>query len=562
MDMVGKPGVRRITLMTSAQVGKSTFIENVVGYFAHLDPCPMLHVTPRIEDVKTFSRERLAPMIRDTPVLRKLFKSPRTRDSGNTLGNKQFPGGYIAMVGANAPAGLASRPIRVVFADEVDRFERSAGTEGDPINLAVKRTTTFWNRVIIFASTPGDKLTSRVEPEFLRGDQRHRWAKCPHCGEHQILKWAHVHWDDNDPDTAHYVCEHNGCVLDDHDRVKAVRDGEWRAEKEFNGNVSFHLNQLSSPFAPLSDGVRDFLDAKDDPESLKTWVNTFLGETWEDKGKRLEWSYLKKNKEDYEVQENIPEDITLFTLAVDVQDDRFEIERVGWCDDYKSRSLSYHVIYGDLSTSEPWVKLRDYMEETLIHPLFGELAYRSAVIDSGGHYTTSVYKFCDIMPRCAAIKGVSGFGKPFVGRPMKNTIGDHRVFPLGVDTIKETVVARLKVDDPTKAGYCAFPNITKENGEPVYDDDYFRGLTAEELKIKFTKGFKKQEWHKIRPRNEPLDLRVYNTAALAMTSIDLNGHRRALLRKIKAKDEQKNKPKKSTKSARRSSTWAERWKNG
>jgi phage terminase large subunit GpA-like protein len=549
MDMVGKPGVRRITLMTSAQVGKSTIIENVIGYFIHQDPCPILHVSPTLDSMKMFSKERLAPMIRDTPALRGIVKDARSRDSGNTLASKTF-----AMVGSNAPAGLASRPIRVVVADEVDRFDSSAGTEGDPINLAVKRTTTFWNRVIIFVSTPGNKSTSRIEPEFLRSDQRYRWCPCPHCGEYQRLVWAQVHWEDGLPDTAHYVCEHNGCVWDDQDRNRAVRAGEWRAEKPFNGNVGYHLSQLYSPFAPLADGVRDFLDSKGNPELLKTWVNTFLGETWEERGKRLEWSDLMDHREDYDTRDNIPEDITLITGAVDMQDDRAEVEFVGWGDDAQSWSLGYQKVYGDPSTPEFWQDLRDVISETFIHPLFGEMAPRSIAIDSGGHYTTSVYKFTQIVPRTVAIKGVSGAGKPIVGRPLKNTLGNARVLPLGVDTIKELVVARLKITDPDAAGYCRFP--------ANYDDDYFRGMTAEELRTTYHKGFPKNEWVKIRPRNEPFDLRVYNVAALEMLQVDLNAQRREALRKAAKPDTSVTEKVTKAMPGRPKTSWANRWKNG
>lgn len=548
MDMIGKPGVRRVTLMTSAQVGKSTVIENVIGYFIEHDPCPILHVSPTLESMKMFSKERLAPMIRDCPSLKPLVKDARARDSGNTLNSKVFPGGHIAMVGSNAPAGLASRPIRVLVADEVDRFEQSAGTEGDPLNLAVKRTTTFWNRVILFVSTPGDKSTSRIEPEFLRGDQRYRWCPCPQCGEYQRLKWAQVRWDDGNPDTAYYECEHNGCVWDDQDRNRAVREGEWRAEADFNGNVSYHLSQLYSPFAPLSDGVRDFLDAKDNPQLLKTWVNTFLGETWEERGARLEWSDVMDHREEYETREGIPEDVTLVTAAVDVQDDRFEIEWVGWGDDYRSWSLGYRKIYGDPSAPDIWQELRSSLSETIIHPLFGELSPRAVAIDSGGHYTQAVYAFAERTPRCVAIKGVEGKGKPMVGRPMKNTIGNARVLPLGVDTIKEIVAARLRIHDPDKAGYCAFPS------NDDYGDEYFRGLTAEELRTTYTRGFPVQRWTKIRTRNEPFDLRVYNTAAMEMLNVDLNAQRRALLRETARGDKPVKEKSRATK--QRGSNWA------
>lgn len=565
MEMVGKAGVNRITLMTSAQVGKSTFVENVIGYYIHLDPSPILHVSPTLDSMKMFSRERLAPMIRDTSVLRKLVRDPRSRSSGNTLATKTFPGGLIAMVGSNAPSGLASRPIRIVLFDEVDRFEPSAGTEGDPITVAVKRTTTYWNRILVFVSTPGDKGASRIEREFREGDQRYRWCPCPHCGEYQRLYWRQVRFTDNDPNTAFYECEHNGCVIGDEDRISMVNLGEWRAEKPFNGSVSYHLSQLYSPFAMLSDGVRDFLRAKDNPQLLKVWVNTFLGETWEERGARLEWQYLLDNREEYETRENIPEDVTVITVAVDVQDDRFELEYVGWGDDYQSWSLGYHVIYGDLSTPKPWQDLKENLDMTFMHPIFGEMTWRSCAIDSGGHFTQAVYKFAQSSPRTVAIKGVDGVGKPIFGRPMKNTIGNARVIPLGVDTIKELVTARLKQKDPVGAGYCRFPMPDQSSPEGWYDDRYFMGLCAEELRTTFIRGFPVMKWQKLPGRrNEPFDIRVYNTAALEMLQIDLNAHRRSKLREIEERSNPGDEVKKPKphRHARRSkdTSWVHGWK--
>jgi phage terminase large subunit GpA-like protein len=587
MDMVGQAGVLSVTLMTSAQVGKSTFVENIIGYFIHHDPCPILHVSPTLDSMKMFSKERLAPMVRDTPVLRSRVKESRSRDSGNTLSSKKFPGGHIAMVGSNAPAGLASRPVRVLLADEVDRFEESAGTEGDPLDLAIKRTTTYWNRVIAFVSTPGDKqrddskraqesdedsaekgargdeTDSRIEKAFLEGDQRYRWCPCPHCGEHQRLIWGQVRWEGRDAKTAYYECEHNGCVWDDQDRIRAVRAGEWRAEKEFNGHVSYHLSQLYSPFARLADGVQEFLTKKNTPGRLKTWVNTFLGETWEQRGKRLEWSDLLDHRSKYNTRNGIPEEVTLITSATDVQDDRLETEFVGWGDDMKSWSLGYHVIYGDLSTPSPWIELRELLGRSFEHPIFGELVPRSQVIDSGGHYTQSVYNFATKFGaelHCVAIKGVPGVGKPIYGRPMQNTIGNAHVIPFGVDTIKQIVTDRLKVNEPDDIGFCAFP--LPDEGSPVgyYDDAYFRGLTAEELRTKYRKGFAVSEWTKVRPRNEPFDVRVYNTGALDMLNVDLEQHRRQALLRIYKRDNPE--PKQNKKQAARSSKWADSWKNG
>lgn len=550
MDMVGDPRVKRITFMSSAQVAKSTFIENVIGYFIHNDPCPILHVSPTIESCEMFSKERLAPMLRDSPALRGLVKDARSRDSENTIRNKKFPGGILALVGANSPAGLASRPIRVVLCDEVDRFERSAGTEGDPINLAVKRTTTFWNRVLIFVSTPGNKGESRIEDEYGRGDMRQRWCPCAECGATQVLKWSQVKWMDGDPYTAIYECEHCGAAWNDTARNIAVKAGDWVPQRPFNGNVSYHLSQIYSPFAPLADGVRDFLDAKGNPELMKTWVNTFLGEAWEEAGKRLEWSDVMDNRAEFDTP--VPEEVTLLTGAIDVQDDRFEIEVVGWGDDYRSWSIDYHVIYGDPSSPDVWHQLRTYLNQSHMHPLFGEIPVRMWCIDSGGHYTTAVYDFSVTMPRVMPIKGVGGTGRAMVGRPSKNNLRGIPVFPLGVDTIKEIVSARLR-SKRGEAGFCEFPHDRQQ--------EYFMGLTAEELRTTYVKSVRKMVWHKIRTRNEPFDLRVYATAALEMLSVDLNAQRRAALREKYRRDIEVLMPRAKPRPQKPRNNWVDRWKN-
>ena len=146
MDAINDARCEEVIIMSSAQVGKTELILNIIGYYIDYDPSPILVLQPTRDMAETFSKDRLAPMLRDTPALKGKVKDARSRDSGNTILHKTFPGGHITMVGANSAAGLASRPIKIVLMDEVDRYPASAGTEGDPIKLAEKRTTTFWNR--------------------------------------------------------------------------------------------------------------------------------------------------------------------------------------------------------------------------------------------------------------------------------------------------------------------------------------------------------------------------------------------------------------------------------
>jgi phage terminase large subunit GpA-like protein len=513
MDAVSDPSIETIVLMTCAQVGKTELINNVVGYHIHQDPAPMLVVQPTLEMAQTWSKDRLSPCLRDTPVLAGKVKDPRSRDSGNTTLHKSFAGGHVTACGANSPSSLASRPCRIILCDEVDRYPLSAGTEGDPVSLAKKRSSTFWNRKIILVSTPTEKGASRIEQAYDESDQRKYFVQCPDCDEYQVLKWSQVKWEDQNPYSARYTCECCGTLWDDTARFRAIRYGEWRATSEAKGKIAgFHLNGLYSPWTPLYEAVSDFMSSKRDPMRLKTWVNTFLGETWEEQGDRIDEFDLIERCENW--GNDLPEDVLLLTAGVDVQDNRLEVEIVGWGRGEESWSISYQTIYGDPSTSELWARLDTVLQEKFTHPTLGEMIVRGACVDSGGHYTQQVYNYARLRAgrRVFAIKGIGGEGKPVAGRPTKNNIGKINLFPVGVDTAKEIVYARLKMKEEGD-GYCHFP-IGR-------DEEYFRMLTAEKKVTKYFKGRPRMEWQKIRTRNEALDCRVYATAALAILNANL-----------------------------------------
>ena len=539
MDCVGDPRVTRVVVMAAAQVAKSEFLNNVVGYLIDYDPSPILMVQPTIEAAEDYSKDRIAPMIRDTPVLREKVADDKSKTSGNTIKNKKFPGGYLVMIGANSPSGLASRPIRAVLGDEVDRAPVSAGQEGDPINLAIKRTATFWNRIVVLVSTPTNKGASRIETAYEEGDQRQRWCPCPECGEHQTLKWSGVRWDKekrgetevSKPDTARYMCEHCGVLWTDPQRVAAVRKGYWRASAEFNGVASFHVTGLLSPFASMADGVREFLAAQGDPAQLKVWVNTYLGESWEEEGKRLDAHELMERTEEYD--NRIPDGVTILTAGVDVQEDRIECEIVGWGDDFESWSVDYSIFYGDPSNDDVWSQLTTHLRQIFRHPRFGDMQVRATCIDTG-YQTHRVYQYVRSTDRVWGIKGVPGEGKPFVGTPTRNNYGRIHLFPVGVHTAKGVVFSRLaaKLGD---VGYCHFPADRKQ--------EYFDQLTAETLVTRYHKGYKRTEYVKTRSRNEALDNRVYASAALELINVDLVAQRRACelryRKEVEAQDETK-----------------------
>jgi phage terminase large subunit GpA-like protein len=513
MDACSDPTVKEVVVMCGAQLGKSEMLLNTIGYHMAHDPAPILMMQPTVDMAQSFSKDRVtAGLLKSTPCLREKVRDNRGKDSGNTALHKIFPGGALSLVGANSPSSLASRPIRVVLCDEVDRYPASAGTEGDPISLAKRRAATFWNRKIILVSTPTNRGASRIEDAYHESDQRKFMVPCKDCGEHQEMKWANVSWERDLPKTAVYGCEYCGSVWSDADRARAVAKGHWKASETFNGVAGFHLSALYSPWSVLADAVEEFLGARKDPMRLRTFVNTFLGETWEDQGEGVDDIAVAKRREEYE---EIPEDVVLLTAGVDVQDDRLECEIVGWSKGEESWSIAYHVLYGDPSNPKLWSQLDEIILATYEHPTGESMVIRCTTVDSGGHHTRAVYNYAKTRAghRVFAIKGVGGEGKAIVGRPSKNNIGKVPLYPVGVDTAKELHYARLKIEEPSP-GYCHFP--------VGRDDEYFKQLTAEKQMLKYSKGFPSRVWVKTRTRNEALDVRVYAIAALAIINVNMD----------------------------------------
>ena len=522
MDEINNPEVETIVLMTSAQVGKTEIILNAIGYHVDYDPAPIMVMQPTVEMAKTFSKTRLAPMIRDTPVLRGKVADSKSRDSGNTILEKSFPGGVVVMVGANAPASLASRPIRILLADEVDRFPISAGTEGDPLSLAEKRTTTFSNRKKIFVSTPTIKGASRIETAFEMSTKE-RWnLPCPSCGEYQRLNWGDIEFEyDDEKDEAISVkkrCIYCGFLHDEFEWKSG--EGKWIAENPNAKIKGFHLNEFASPWKRWEEIVRDFKTAiKEGTESLKVWVNTALGESWEEKGDGVELEDLMSRREEYGCE--VPDGVAVLTCGVDVQDNRLEYEIVGWGTGKESWGIKYGVIMGDPGQEFVWNALDDVLFAKYTREDGQEMQIMTTCVDSGGHHTQSVYKYCREreMHRVWAIKGVGGSGQSFIRRPTRRDQEGVWLFTLGVDAGKDMIISRLKAEKHQK-GYCHFP-LEDDKG---YDEYYFKGLTAEHRVTRYRNGQSYQRWElrKGFTRNEPFDLRNYATAALEILNPNLD----------------------------------------
>ncbi|MFL6437473.1 MAG: phage terminase large subunit family protein [Terriglobales bacterium] len=507
MDAINDPTIETVVIMSSAQIGKTEIINNLLGYFIDQDPSPVLVVMPTLEIAHAWSKDRLSPMLRDTPCLRGRVKEAKAKVSNNTMLHKKFPGGHLTIAGANSPSSLASRPIRIVCCDEVDKYPPSAGAEGDPVNLAFKRTTTFWNRRHIMVSTPTIKGASRIESAYESSDQRHFNVPCPHCNSVQVLKWRNVTWPTGHPEEAIYACEHCGVELTDADKPEMLRRGVWVAEKPGSSTAGFHVNELYSPWVTWPQMAKAFLEAKKLPETLKTWINTSLGETWEQEGESVDDGTLFGRREEYAAQ--VPQNAIVLTAGIDVQEDRLEVEVVAWGISEECWSVDYHTFRGNPAMPDVWSELDEYLSRTFEHESGVGLRIACALVDSGGHHTKQVYAFCRRRQtrRIYACKGFAGAGKPLAGRPTKGNQIGALLFPVGVDTAKELIYSRLRLTE-FGPGFCHFPE------KHEYDREYFSQLTAEKLKTKYKNGFPTKYWEKTRPRNEALDCRVYAMAAL------------------------------------------------
>jgi phage terminase large subunit GpA-like protein len=513
MQAINDPSIKEVVMMTSAQVGKTEVLLNTIGYHIHYEPAPILVVQPTLSMAQSFSKERLSNMIRDCPCLKGSVKDPRTRDSGNTTLHKSFSQGHITICGANSASSLASRPIRIVLLDEVDRYPPSAGSEGDPVRLATKRTQTFWNAKKVMVSTPTIKGASRIEAAFLESDQRYYYVPCPICNAYQTLKWKQVTFDSADPAAAKYKCEECDGLWNDAERWRAVRLGEWREHAESKGIAGFHINEIYSSWSTLEKMVGNFLEAKKLPETLKTFINTSLAETWEEQGEGVDDISFMQRRENYS-SNYLPNGIVVLVAGVDVQDNRLEVEVLGFGLDEENWSVEYEILYGDPSTMDLWIRLDEFLKKKHKRQDGVELSITSAAIDSGGHYTQAVYNFCrgKLRRRIHAIKGVAGFGKPiWPKRASIRNIGKVPLYTVGVDVAKDIIYKRLKIEDPGP-GYCHFP---------MYEHEYFEQLASEKIVFTYHKGFPARKFISTRARNEALDCRVYAYAAFVGLQPDL-----------------------------------------
>ena len=536
MDAITDPRVERVSLRKSSRVGATKMMNATVGYYMHQDPCPIMVVQPTIQDAEGYSKEEIAPMLRDCPVLAALVPEARAKNSNNTLQHKAFPGGVLSIVGANSGRGFRRVGVKVLLADEIEIYPASAGTEGDPLSLAIRRTQTYWDRKVFVASSPGIAGRSRITQMFEAGDQRLFFVPCPQCQHMDFLVFRQSEaghfmlWPEGRPEEAHFVCSKNGCVIEHQHKRTMVERGEWRAQAPFAGHASFHIwaAYSYSANATWGDLATEFVAAnKAGAEKLKTFVNTALGETWQERGDAPDHEKLYTRRETYPIG-TVPKGVIFVTAGVDVQRDRLVCEVVGWGENRQSWSIAAEVLPGDTSGEVVWARL----DELLDAPWPGEdgvlFTIKMLAIDSGFN-TQQVYNWARRHPmsRVIACKG-SASANVLIGSPSavdvtvrgRKLARGYKVWTTGVSIGKAELFGWLRQDPPSLEnggewphGYCHFPE---------YAEDFFLQMTAEQLvPVVKRSGHTSFEWQLIGGRqNHFLDCRILARAAASLLGLD------------------------------------------
>lgn len=523
-----------VTFMKCVQIGGTQIGVNWIGYIIDRAPGAMLVFEPTKDLAKKISKEKVKHMLDLTDCLKGKVRDPRERDSGNNTYTKEFLGGFVNFIGCNSAVGMRSTPARFVMVDEVDGCPLDVNGEGHPVDLAEKRTATYARRKMFKLSTPLEAETSRIEPEYNAGSRGRYHVPCPFCGHYQHLQWGQLVFTYDgvhDPERAAYQCESCRQLIPEYHKGDMLARGKWVHEDPNNPARSFHINALYQPYGwalRWSKLAKDWLDANDDAKrgdirKLKTFINTILAQTWQEKGEKTDDSKLYQRRETYEA--DCPMGVLVLTAAVDLQDDRLEASIEGWGLDEENWEIDKRIFVGNPAQPIVWKDLTDWLLRKRRHACGIAMRVECVTVDTGGHHTKQAYWYVRrYRGRCYAIKGSNQQGAPVVPpRPTKPKGAAIQLYHVGTVAAKDTIFARLAVEE-TGPGYIHFPL------KPEYDEEHFRQLASEEKRNIYDKGvLKGYHYVKIRARNEGLDLKVYNLAAMML----LNPNFEKLAEKIK-----------------------------
>ncbi len=537
MNAIGHDDIVYVNIVKSARVGYSQMIRAALGYFTEHKTRNLLLFQPTDGAASSFMKSSVETMIRDVPVVKALAPWIGKKHRDNTLDTKRFSNGkQLWCLGGTAAKNYREKSVDVVAYDELAAFDQDVEKEGSPTFLGDKRIEGSVFPKSVRGSTPKVLDTCQITKAASEAEcMLKAHIPCPHCLEEQVLKWggkeAHFgfKWDDDNPKSVQYLCEHCATLGSQGDYQAQHENIVWRCEttgiwtkdgisyfdadgtrREAPESVGFHVWTAYSPFTTWRRIVTDFLKAKNDPSKLKTFINTTLGEAWDDtEGEKVDPESLFARREHYQAE--VPVDSCILTAAVDTQDDRLEIEVKAWVNGEESYDISYERLYGDLSRSEIWDLLHKRLTRQFTSVSGAIHDVKLTLIDSGGHFTDEVYKFSKKygIRKFIPIKGHSQSGKPVVAFPRKRNEKGVYLTMIGTDTAKEIITSRFRIMNPGE-GYMHWP-VSDE-----FDETYFQQLTNERRKIVYRKGRKQIEWDAGGRRNEPFDTAVYNLAAIRL----------------------------------------------
>ncbi len=534
LDAMNDPKVDRISVMKSARVGYSQMLSAAIAYHIALRPSQIMVVQPTTEDAEDYSKDTLEPM-NDWPILAGLLADIGAKKAANTIKRKSFPGGSLKVAGANSPRAFRRIDLDLILFDEIDGYPNSAGEDGDQIALGMKRTVQSLHPLAVMGSTPLVAGQSKIEAAFLAGTGERFHVPCPHCGTYQALRWgdgtgAGLRWDDDDPDGAYYVCN-SGCIIDESSKTGMLSAGKWVAERPFRGHRSFHIWSGYSllPGARWGKLAAEFLEAKGDPDRLRTFVNTTLGECWRDRGEAPDWRRIYDRRELWEPG-TVPAGGLFLTAGADVQRDRLEVSIWAWGRGKASWLVEHEVLMGDAACETPWRLLTAMLNRSYRHENGAHLAVEMCAVDAGdGNSMEHVKNWARTAgPKVMAVKGSSQSLAPILGSPAdtdvvwngKRLSRGVKLWPVGVSSAKSELYGWLRQIMPTKesgspepVGYVHIPHFVGE--------EYCKQLVSEHRVTEGGKGKPKTtSWKKLRERNEALDCRVYARAAACRHGID------------------------------------------
>jgi phage terminase large subunit GpA-like protein len=538
MDMMSESSPARVVvLMFPTQQAKSEGGLNVVNYVMDHAPAPMMIVQPTIETAQRFSKRRLGEMIAANPRLKGRV-SGKSNSGSNTILAKDFPGGFLVISGANSAASLASDPVKVLLCDEVDRWPEYLAGEGPPLSIAMERTRAFSSKKVMIFSTPTVKGKSVIEAEHGKGDQREYHVPCPHCGWKQVLKVENLVWDKDEngkdlPETVAYPCIDCGTLIYEYEKTWFMDEANGAQWIPTNPDAepyvySYHTNGLYAPLGfdrSWERVVRDYILAQQNSVLMQVFMNTTMALPFSGDGDSLDWERLYSRRSSYAFGV-VPLGGVVLTAAVDVQQDRLEVEVKAWGRNNHNWSIMYAQYQGDTSQDDVWRELDHLLDREFEFESGGRAKIRMMMVDSG-YNTQHVYRFVmrHSPRRVMAIKGRDNLQIPLdtpkridYKRDGVTLYTGVTIQGVGVNIIKDELFSWLKQTTPEEGsdmprGWCYWPE---------YGQEFFKGLCSEQLVTKIVRGRMRYTYEPLpnQKRNEPLDLAVYNRAASISIGID------------------------------------------